>query len=193
MLRIDLETAGIPYVVEGPDGPLCADFHSLRHSFLTLLGKGGVDLRTAQELAGHSTPTLTMRYSHRRLHDLAVAVEKLPAFLPDATRGREALRATGTDDARPLLDDDQNVLALCLALSERSERISVDSDRLKQESSRFPQTVIPLEKPAENPHNSTVRRDGRAADCTGLENRQHESVRGFESLSLRSVQSDASW
>jgi hypothetical protein len=31
MLRGDLETAGIPYVVEGPDGPLFADFHALRH------------------------------------------------------------------------------------------------------------------------------------------------------------------
>src|SRR5262249_39412305 len=29
------------------------------------------------------------------------------------------------------------------------------------------------------------RRGGRAADCTGLENRQRESVRGFESLPLR--------
>ena len=57
-----------------------------------------------------------MRYSHRRLHDLAGAVEKLPAFLPDTTPGREALRPTGTDDARPLLDNAQNVLAHCLAL-----------------------------------------------------------------------------
>jgi len=82
MLRIDLEAAGIPYETEGPDGPLFADFHSLRHSYLTLLGRGGVDLRTAQELAGHSTPVLTARYLHRRLHDLAGAAEKLPSFLP---------------------------------------------------------------------------------------------------------------
>src|SRR5262249_43626479 len=33
-----------PYAVEGPDGPLYADFHSLRHSYLTLLGRGGVGL-----------------------------------------------------------------------------------------------------------------------------------------------------
>jgi integrase len=32
MLRGDLEAAGIPYAVEGPDGPEYADFHSLRHS-----------------------------------------------------------------------------------------------------------------------------------------------------------------
>src|SRR5262249_2878441 len=54
MLRLDLEAAGIPYVIQGPDGPRYADFHALRHTYLTLLGRGGVDLRTAQELAGHS-------------------------------------------------------------------------------------------------------------------------------------------
>jgi integrase len=41
MLRGDLQTANIPYVVEGPDGPLYADFHSLRHSYLTLGGRAG--------------------------------------------------------------------------------------------------------------------------------------------------------
>src|SRR5262249_11335911 len=82
MLRIDLEAAGIPYAAEGPAGPLFADFHALRHSYITALGKGGVDLRTAQELAGHSTPLLTARYSHRRLDDLSGAVGKLPGFLP---------------------------------------------------------------------------------------------------------------
>jgi hypothetical protein len=34
MLQAALEAAGIPYTVEGPDGPLHADFHALRHSYL---------------------------------------------------------------------------------------------------------------------------------------------------------------
>lgn len=106
MLRLDLEAAGIPYVVEGPDGPLFADFHALRHTYLTLGGRAGIDLRTLQELAGHSTSTLTERYSHRRLHDLAGAVERLPNFLPqDNPEEGQALRATGTDPGgayRPL-------------------------------------------------------------------------------------------
>jgi integrase/recombinase XerC len=93
MLRGDLVAAGIPYIVEGPDGPLYADFHSLRHSYLTLGGRAGIELRTLQELAGHSTPVLTARYSHRRLHDLAGAIEKLPNFLPSATT---PLLTTGT-------------------------------------------------------------------------------------------------
>ncbi len=101
LIRHDLEAADIPYIVEGPNGPLHADFHALRHSYLTLLGRGGVDLRTVQELAGHSTPTLTARYSHRRLHDLAGAVQMLPKFLPAETPNTEpqALPMTGTDGA----------------------------------------------------------------------------------------------
>jgi integrase len=74
LLRHDLAAAGVPYVVEGADGPLFADFHALRHTFLTLMGRTA-DLRTVQALADHSTPELTARYSHRRLADLAGAVE----------------------------------------------------------------------------------------------------------------------
>ena len=85
MLRGDLEAAGIPYAVEGSDGPACADFHSLRHTYLTLGGRSGIDLRTLQELAGHSKPELTARYSHRRLNDLAGAVGRLPSLLPVCT------------------------------------------------------------------------------------------------------------
>jgi excisionase family DNA binding protein len=101
MIRRDLEAVGIPYAADGPDGPEYADFHALRHTYLTMLGRVGVDLRTAQELAGHSTPLLTARYSHRRLYDLAGAVGKLPALVPtpgpDAGRAEVPLRRTGTE------------------------------------------------------------------------------------------------
>ena len=102
MLRIDLEAAGIPYAVEGPDGPEYADFHALRHSYLTLGGRCGIDLRTLQELAGHSKPELTARYSHRRLYDLAGAVDKLPNLVPTTPTdaGKIPLRMTGTEGAR---------------------------------------------------------------------------------------------
>jgi integrase len=101
MLRIDLEAAGIAYAVEGPDGLEYADFHSLRHSFLTLGGRSGIDLRTLQELAGHSKPELTARYSHRRWNDLAGAVDMLPNLVPPTTTGNAEipLRMTGTYDA----------------------------------------------------------------------------------------------
>ncbi|HKB37929.1 MAG TPA: hypothetical protein VKD72_15895 [Gemmataceae bacterium] len=105
MLRRDLEAAGIPYSVEGPDGPLFTDFHALRHTYLTLGTRAGIDRRTLQELTGHSSPNLTARDSHRRLDDLQGAVEQLPNFLPkepanggEGTAAREqSLRATGTE------------------------------------------------------------------------------------------------
>jgi hypothetical protein len=71
-------------------------FHALRHTYLTLGGRAGIDLRTLQELAGHSTPNLTARYSQRNLYDLAGAVGKLPSFLPGQGPQPEPLRATGT-------------------------------------------------------------------------------------------------
>lgn len=64
--------------MDGSDGPERLDFHALRHTYLTNPGLSGVDLRTARELAGHSTPILTARYSHRNRKDLAAAGGEAP-------------------------------------------------------------------------------------------------------------------
>ena len=63
-----------------------ADFHALRHRFVTGLVNAGVAPKDAQALARHSTITLTMdRYSHVELKDTAAAVARLPVVLPVAT------------------------------------------------------------------------------------------------------------
>jgi integrase len=102
MLRFELDACGIPYVVEGPDGPLYADFHALRHSYIALLDKSGATLKEAMQLARHSDPKLTMAvYGRAQLHDLGAAVDRLPGLLDDGPQ-RQALQATGTGggDAR---------------------------------------------------------------------------------------------
>jgi len=85
---------------------LFADFHSNRHTFISNLGKAKVDLTMAQKLARHSTPTLTSNvYTHLRISDKAAAIESLPAPPGESTEdSREVaeMRATGTDDARPI-------------------------------------------------------------------------------------------
>ena len=78
MLRIDLAAAGVPYVVETPDGPGFADFHAMRHSFVSALAAAGVGPKELQTLARHSDPRLTLGiYSHTRDELLTGAVDRL--------------------------------------------------------------------------------------------------------------------
>lgn len=99
MLRSDLESAGIEYRDE--NGAV-ADFHALRHSYISLLGSLGNSPKVTQTLARHSDIRLTMNvYSHAQIHDLAAAVEGLPIGLPGVKRSAEVLLATGTDNRIP--------------------------------------------------------------------------------------------
>lgn len=70
-----------------------ADFHALRHTFITNLTRGNVNPRLAQSLARHSTITLTMdRYSHVTADDAAAALGVLPR-LPRHTEADRLLPA----------------------------------------------------------------------------------------------------
>lgn len=78
MFKADLEAAGIPYTTKGPDGPLYADFHSLRHVYCSLLEQSGAGPKAAQSLARHSDVRLTLgRYAHADKAALAEAVGRL--------------------------------------------------------------------------------------------------------------------
>jgi Phage integrase family len=97
--RADPRAEGIPYVVEGPNGPQFADFHALRHSYIAMLDKSGASLREAMQLARHSDPRLTMAvYGRAQLHDLGAAVGRLPDLFNGGSEP-QSLRATGTDSA----------------------------------------------------------------------------------------------
>jgi integrase len=105
MFRADLKAAGIPYVVKGPDGPLFADFHCLRHSYISLMERAGVGLNDAKELARHSTIVLTKdRYTHADGADLAAAVNRLalPGASAEGTDARERYREHQLLDALAL-------------------------------------------------------------------------------------------
>jgi integrase len=95
MLRADLGAAGIPY---RDSAGRVADFHALRHSYITLLERSGVSPKLAQELARHSDIRLTMNvYTHARLHDLVGAVEGLPTLIGHSPPQPQILVATGTE------------------------------------------------------------------------------------------------
>jgi site-specific recombinase XerD len=75
-------------------------WHCLRHTFGSRLAARGVDLRKIQELMGHKTIAMTVRYTHLSQPDLLAAVEQLVPG-PSATRSateekRESEKATVT-------------------------------------------------------------------------------------------------
>ncbi len=97
ILNRDLITAGIP---KRDERGRTIDVHALRHSFGTLLSKGGVAPRTAQAAMRHSDIHLTMMtYTDPKLLDVQGALDALPSLplnkVPNSQR--EVAKATGTD------------------------------------------------------------------------------------------------
>jgi integrase len=104
-----------------------ADFHSLRHTFITMVGKAGVSPKEHQDLARHSTYSLTSRYTHSRFYDLAAAVQGLP-ILTRPEPSAETLAATGTDPvSAPVAQNGQNSLGLFLGPQQ-----AYSGDKLRQ-------------------------------------------------------------
>ena len=76
VLNRDMKVAGIP---KRDERGRTVDVHALRHTFGTLLSKGGVAPRTAQAAMRHSSIDLTMNtYTDPRMLDVQGAVETLP-------------------------------------------------------------------------------------------------------------------
>ena len=105
MIRADLRAAGIE--PENDKGIL--DFHSLRHTFGTLLAASGIHPKTAQSLMRHSDINLTMlRYTHTLRTAESEAVESLPDLsLP--SREKQSAVKTGTDNVDTASPQEKNL------------------------------------------------------------------------------------
>ena len=87
ILRADLEAAGIDYKTD--EG--YADFHALRHTFVTTVIRAGATPKEAQGLARHSDIRLTMeRYAHLVLLEMAAAILRMPHIPPCVQRAESA-------------------------------------------------------------------------------------------------------
>ncbi len=97
MIRVfdrDLKAAGI---AKRDERGYSLDVHALRHTFGTLLSKGGVPLRTAQAAMRHADPSLTANvYTDPKLLDVAGALDALPTLRLDGPSEFISARATGT-------------------------------------------------------------------------------------------------
>ena len=83
-------------------------WHDLRHTFASRLVMRGADIRTVQELLGHKTLAMTMRYSHLSAGHKLEAVQRLTTARPseptdiatDIGVPSVAVLNTGTSEAR---------------------------------------------------------------------------------------------
>ena len=128
ILDRDLLAAGID---KADERGRTIDVHALRHSFGTLLSKGGVTPRTAQAAMRHSNIDLTMNvYTDPKLLDVQGALDSLPSldWKSSPSTDRQTMRATGTDarDASPTKDRTSELVAPVVApnIGQRGQSVS---------------------------------------------------------------------
>lgn len=79
-------------------------WHDLRHTFASRLTMAGVDLRTVQELMGHKTITMTLRYAHlSKAHQLE-AVQRLDRATGTTTGTTDEVSSGSDPPASEVLD-----------------------------------------------------------------------------------------
>lgn len=61
-------------------------FHDLRHTFASYLVMNGVDIKTVQELLGHASLTMTMKYAHLAPDHRARAIKILDTAYQSDTK-----------------------------------------------------------------------------------------------------------
>ena len=82
-LELDMGRAGLRKW--GPGGKV--DFHALRVAYITHVIESGADIKTAQTLARHCSPQLTLSiYAKARPERLRATVEAIGNLLPQTSR-----------------------------------------------------------------------------------------------------------
>ena len=68
---------GVPVEVQAQKKIALKTMHSFRHTFVTTAAANGVELRTIQDMAGHTTGLMTLHYAHSSRNRKREAVAKL--------------------------------------------------------------------------------------------------------------------
>ena len=83
-------------------------FHSLRHTFVSLMGNTGAPLALVQSIVGHSNPMMTAHYFHAQTEALSNAVGHLPTITTGDAEAAQSpadavvdVEATVTADGTP--------------------------------------------------------------------------------------------
>jgi len=144
-----------------------ADFHALRHTFISNLARGGVHPKLAQDLARHSDVNLTMtRYSHTLIEEQAEAV----ASLPDLTPVLRSQNGCGIGPSCATSETD-SVLPQCLRKSDDFPSTSEDGGGRNGADPRRAQVLISYDDLLEILGNLVQPPVGLEPTTCGLQNR----------------------
>jgi hypothetical protein len=148
-----------------------ADFHALRHTYITRLVKSNASVKVCQELARHSDPKLTFAvYSHVSMADTSRALDNLPGLdKPQSEKQTAAALKTGTDNLpvnavaapadtthKPMETNPSN-LAFYLALSDGKRRTLANAGGLKAAQRDIEQTRVDSGESRNNQGNLPMR------------------------------------
>jgi len=118
------------------------DVHALRHTFGTLLSRGGVAPRTAQAAMRHSTINLTMNtYTDPKLLDVAGALEALPSLPLSDSLQEERIAVRATETGQVLRSSGIPVIELRASIIIGSGSLSFEMIRALTE--RLPMMICP--------------------------------------------------
>jgi integrase len=131
MIRLDQDVAGIPYVVEAPEGTSFRDFHNLRHTMVALLDENGETFKEAMQLARHSDPRLTAKVYGRASRERLAESGPAP---PDGARAspgcrRDAGRRDSQGQNRRTRDDGGAVEPTARGRAEHRENSASEEER----------------------------------------------------------------
>jgi integrase len=98
-------------------------FHSLRHTFVTMLAASNTPLAVTQSLVGHSNPAMTMHYDHPSEAASALAVASLPSMTEEPIK---ALPPAGS----PRLIDADAVLAVIVGSNAKNWKSKLEELRM---------------------------------------------------------------
>jgi integrase len=114
-------------------GIVGANWHTLRHTFASRAVMAGVDIRTVQELMGHSTITMTMRYAHLSPAHLRAAVNKASVSNEHVKRRLETVSKTvSVEEARSIKNSEP-----LLEVYESTHNFVGGAERVRTAASQF--------------------------------------------------------
>jgi len=167
------------------------DFHALRVSYISWLVQSGVNVKTCQELARHSTPVLTIgTYARMSLNDQDNALAALPVPGAHPYTQQQIILETGTGNISSNVHA-QNMHKAGVQIPQIEAHRGKRKSTIQASAGYQETTVNTGESPVLSETLLTSRPGGGMADAQDLKSCVAQATCGFESRSGQSIERDA--